>query len=94
MLLVGGSIGGAFIMFVWDYLAYTISKNDKTCMEIFSGNTFFRKVLCFLLKIFSMQVVPSIVYYTIFYKRKEQFLMETPERHASDVDYLDDDAAS
>lgn len=26
--LVGGSIGGAFIMFVWDYLAFSISDND------------------------------------------------------------------
>lgn len=94
MMLAGGSIAGAFIMFIWDYLAYIVSDTDKMCVEIFSGNTFFRKVLCFLLKIISMQVVPSIVYFIVFHKRKEQFLIETPERHASDIDYLDDDAAS
>lgn len=31
ILLVGGSILGAFIMFVWDYLAFTISKTDQQC---------------------------------------------------------------
>ena len=26
--LSGGSLAGAFIMFVWDYLAFSISMND------------------------------------------------------------------
>lgn len=93
-MLAGGSIGGAFIMFIWDYLAYTMAENDQMCVQIFSGNTFFRKILCFLLKIFSMQVVPVIVYYRNFYKRQDQFNIAMHERHASDIDYLDDDAAS
>lgn len=93
-LLVGGSIGGALIMFIWDYLAYTIAHTDQMCEEIFSGNTFFRKVLCFLLKIISMQVVPTIVYYTIFYKRKDEFLSSQPECEMSDIDFLDDRAPS
>lgn len=29
--LVGGSILGAIIMFIWDYLAFTTSKNDEQC---------------------------------------------------------------
>jgi hypothetical protein len=29
MLLVGGNILGAFIMFIWDYLAFTMSKTDE-----------------------------------------------------------------
>ena len=29
--LVAGSVLGAFIMFVWDYLAYIISENDQQC---------------------------------------------------------------
>ena len=94
MLIVGGSIGGAVIMFIWDYLAYIMSSTDEMCVQIFSGNTFFRKILCFLLKIISMQVVPCIVYYIIFYKRKSQFLSNEQERQISNVDYLDDDAAS
>lgn len=31
IFLSGGSLGGAFIMFVWDYLAYSISTNDNQC---------------------------------------------------------------
>lgn len=60
-------------MFIWDYLAYTLSETDEQCVELFSGNTFFRKILCFLLKIISMQVVPTIVYYNTYYKRRNGF---------------------
>lgn len=81
ILIVGGAMTGAFIMFVWDYLAFTISKNDEQCEELFSGNTFFRKVLCFLLKIISMQVVPCIAYYTTYYKRKSQFILTQATTH-------------
>ena len=94
ILIVSGGIAGAFIMFTWDYLAHVVSTSDEMCQEMFSGNTFFRKVLCFLLKIISMQVVPSIVYYVIFHKKKEQFYSMEQERQNSDINYLDDDAAS
>lgn len=30
--LVGGSIGGAFIMFIWDYLAFSMAENDAHCV--------------------------------------------------------------
>jgi hypothetical protein len=89
IFLVGGSFIGAFIMFIWDYLAFLISKNDEQCEELFSGNTFFRKVLCFLLKIICMQVVPCIAYYTTYYKRKSQFLLtQTTAYDTADVNYL------
>ncbi len=84
---------GAFIMFAWDYLAFTISESDNQCQELFSGNTFFRKLLCFLLKIISMQVVPSIAYYTTYYKRIGYFAHPDPI-NAVQVDLLEDDAAS
>jgi hypothetical protein len=43
-----------------------------------------------------MQAVPSIVYYTTYYKRKSQFLMTqtTTANETQDIDYLADDAAS
>lgn len=31
IFMVGGSISGAFIMFVWDYLAFSMAENDKHC---------------------------------------------------------------
>lgn len=31
ILIVGGAITGAFIMFAWDYLAFTISEDDNQC---------------------------------------------------------------
>lgn len=31
-MLAGGSIGGAVIMFIWDYLAYIVSDTDKMCV--------------------------------------------------------------
>lgn len=95
ILLVSASLTGAFIMFVWDYLAFTISESDDQCEELFSGNTFFRKILCFLLKIISMQAVPSIAYYITYYKRKSQFILTQATTHeTTDFDYLNDDAAS
>ena len=42
-----------------------------------------------------MQVVPSIVYYTTYYKRKYQFLLtQETANETQDIDYLADDAAS
>ena len=61
-------------MFIWDYLAYVGADSDSFCVEVFSGNSFFRKVLCFLLKLISMQVFPCLVYYTTYFKRRNQFL--------------------
>ncbi len=75
-MIVGGSLISAIIMFIWDYLSYMVSETDEMCVEVFSGNTFFRKLLCFVLKIISMQALPTITYYTIYYKRKSQFLSE------------------
>jgi hypothetical protein len=31
IFLSAGSLGGAFIMFIWDYLAFSISTNDDEC---------------------------------------------------------------
>ena len=31
-MIVGGSVMGAFIMFMWDYIAYMVSDNDEMCV--------------------------------------------------------------
>ena len=64
---------GSLIMFTWDYLAYNNSVDRRSCENIFSGDTAFRNILCFLLKIISMQLNPSAIYYAIYYSRKEDF---------------------
>lgn len=95
-MIVGGSVLSALIMFFWDYLNYMLAENDEMCVELFSGNTFFRKILCFLLKVISMQAVPSITYYTFYFRRKSQFVTTQTENliEGEPVDVLNDDAAS
>jgi hypothetical protein len=61
-------------MFIWDFYAYTFSTSDSDCTEIFEGNTFFRQVLCFILKLISMQLTPCMIYYLIYYRKKEDFI--------------------
>lgn len=83
-------------MFVWDFYAYTFSENDTDCTDIFAGNTFFRQVLCFLLKLITMQLTPSMIYYIIYERRKSQFLENFHnEENKPDlnVDLLDDNAS-
>lgn len=42
-----------------------------------------------------MQVVPCIAYYTTYYRRKDQFILNQSTAHETmDIDYLNDDAAS
>ena len=73
MALIACNFIGAVIMFVWDFYAYVLSTTDQDCTDIFSGNTFFRQVLCFLLKLISMQLTPCMIYYIIYERRKNQF---------------------
>ena len=95
-MIVGASILSALIMFFWDYLNYMLADHDEMCVELFSGNTFFRKILCFLLKVISMQSLPSVTYYTIYFRRKSQFITTQPGVmiEGEPVDVLNDDAAS
>lgn len=82
-------------MFLWDFYAYTFSETDQDCTDIFVGNTFFRQVLCFLLKIVSMQLSPCMIYYIIYHTRKNQFLDNFQQEHQENlnVDLLDDNAS-
>lgn len=64
---------GSLIMFSWDFLAYNNSVDRLSCEHLFSGDSGFRNVLCFLLKIVSMQFNPAVIYYNIYYSRKEDF---------------------
>jgi len=60
-------------MFMWDFYSYIFSSTDKDCTDIFAGNTFFRQILCFILKLISMQLTPSMIYYIIYERRKNDF---------------------
>lgn len=71
--LVSCNFAGAFIMFVWDFYGYEFSQSSQDCTDIFAGNTFFRQVLCFILKLITMQLTPSMIYYIIYERRKNQF---------------------
>lgn len=72
-MLISCNFIGAVIMFGWDFYAYVFSDSDQDCTDIFVGNTFFRQVLCFLLKLVSMQLAPSVIYYIVYERRKSQF---------------------
>lgn len=82
-------------MFGWDFLAYNGSVDRKTCEELFSGDTVFRNILCFLLKIVSMQLNPSAIYYVMYYSRKEDFEETGKERRLNEelINYFDDGAS-
>lgn len=66
-------------MFGWDYLAYTSSVDRLSCERLFSGDSTFRNILCFLLKIVSMQLNPGVIFYNIYYSRKEEFEQDQEE---------------
>lgn len=82
-------------MFVWDFYAYIFSESDSDCSDIFAGNTFFRQILCFILKLITMQLTPSMIYYIIYERRKNQFFENFHEEKQEDlnVDLLDDNAS-
>ncbi len=63
----------AFMMFVWDYVIYMNSINQHDCVRLFVGDTFPRKIFFFILKIITMQIQPSTVYFITFYKNKDDF---------------------
>jgi len=82
-------------MFGWDLLAYNGSVDRKTCEELFSGNTVFRNILCFVLKIISMQLNPSAIYYVMYYSRREDFEEAGNEKRLNEglINYFDDGAS-
>eukprot|EP00919_Chromeraceae_sp_WS-2016_P033109 GHVR01078202.1.p4 GENE.GHVR01078202.1~~GHVR01078202.1.p4 ORF type:complete len:104 (-),score=5.51 GHVR01078202.1:115-426(-) len=63
---------------------------------------FFRKILCFLLKLVTMQFTPVVIYMTVYYNNKhviinpnnEQRKNNSPNKSDLEIDLLDDDAAS
>lgn len=73
ILMISSGLVGSVIMFSWDLLAYNHSVDRLSCEHLFSGDSGFRNVLCFLLKIISMQFNPAVIYYNIYYSRKEDF---------------------
>jgi hypothetical protein len=73
MIMMGSGIIGAAIMFGWDFLAFNGAHDRHSCNAMFSGNTIFRNLLAFLLKIFTMQLNPSAIYYVMYYCRKNEF---------------------
>ena len=73
MIIMGSGVLGSAIMFGWDFLAFNDSVDQASCNAMFAGNTIFRNLLCFLLKIFSMQMNPSAIYYVMYFCRKEEF---------------------
>ena len=82
-------------MFIWDFYAYVFSSNDVDCADIFAGNTFFRQVLCFLLKLVTMQLAPATIYYIIYERRKKYFIdnFRPSKQENLNVDLLDDNAS-
>lgn len=91
MLMVSSGVG-AGIMFIWDYLAYMLATSDASCVELFAGNNLFRNILCFLLKIVTMQVNPSVIYYTAYYSRIGDTL-QGPVKEL-EINFLEEDAAT
>jgi hypothetical protein len=73
LLMICSGLVGSLIMFGWDFIAFTNSVDQKSCEHLFSGDSIFRNILCFLLKIVSMQFNPSVIYYNVFYSRREIF---------------------
>lgn len=73
ILMISSGLVGSVIMFSWDFLAYNNSVDRLSCEHLFSGDSGFRNVLCFLLKIISMQFNPAVIYYNIYFSRREEF---------------------
>jgi hypothetical protein len=90
IIMVSGLVGSA-IMFGWDFLAFN---NTSSCEFLFSGDTFFRNILCFLLKIVSMQLNPAAIYYVMYYSRREDFEQTGNDRLNEEfINYFDDGAS-
>jgi hypothetical protein len=84
-------------MFGWDFLAFNNSTDRISCEHLFSGDTVFRNLLCFILKLISMQINPCTIYYIMFFSRKEQFIEADDPTKALvgdyDINYFDDGAS-
>lgn len=89
----------SFMMFVWDFIAHLHSHTEQDCVDMFSGDTFSRNILFFVLKIITMQVQPLGIYYTTYYKvvrdnpddQEDQF---NPDAVLNEMDLIVDDAPS
>lgn len=76
-------------------MAHNSSEGQQSCINLFSGDTVFRNILCFLLKILSMQLNPCAIYYVMFFCRREEFEETGNEKRLNEelVDYFDDGAS-
>jgi hypothetical protein len=96
VLLACSGLAGAAVMLGWDYLAHRQATDRLSCERVFSGDDGFRNVLCFLLKLITMQLNPSVIYYIMYYSRREEFRSANEEKLLPgdyDIDYFDDGAS-
>ena len=70
MLIMGSGVLGSSIMFGWDFLAYNNASDQASCNAMFVGDTVFRNILCFLLKLVTMQLNPAAIYYVMYFCRR------------------------
>jgi hypothetical protein len=68
---MGSGLIGAGIMFGWDLLAYNKAVDQTSCSHLFSGDTPFRSLLTFVLKVFSMQLNPAAIFYVMYFCRRD-----------------------
>ena len=95
ILIMGSGLLGAGIMFGWDLLAHNKATDQTSCSYLFSGDTPFRSLLTFVLKVVSMQLNPAAIYYVMYYCRRDEFEEAGHEKrlHEELVDYFDDGAS-
>ena len=75
LITVTGLIG-SFLMFAWDFIAYDPTSTDRQCKTVFSGDTFFRNLLCFVCKLITMQLNPLAIYFINYHSRSQDFAKE------------------
>jgi hypothetical protein len=95
MVIMGSGLLGSAIMFGWDFLAFNGANSQASCNDMFSGNTIFRNLLCFLLKLITMQLNPAAIYYVMYFCRRGEFEDSGSDRKINEelVDYFDDGAS-
>ena len=95
IIIMGSGLIGSLIMFGWDFLAFNNSVDRVSCAHLFSGDTVFRNILCFLLKIVSMQLNPSAIYYVMYFSRKDDFIDNGNDNRLNEdmINYFDDGAS-
>ena len=91
ILITSTGLLGSFMMFAWDFLAYTpsASSNLQYCKALFHGDTIYRNLLCFVCKLITMQLNPLAIYFINYASRADDFAKEEPliEDH-NEIDYF------